>query len=71
MNDEKIREIAALAGCTIDEATPIIDPDYTYWSERGDSTHEEHMDFLAGPASAIADWVRSILTDMRDELVTR
>ncbi len=63
MTEQRIGVIAGLAGVSVDTATEIIDPDYTYWSQRGDSTREEHMAFLAGPDADIAEWVRSIASD--------
>jgi len=51
----------------VEKAREIIDPDYTYWCDRGDSTREEHMEFLAGPDQAIAGWVASIYRDIRAE----
>ena len=59
----RIAAIAALAGVSEEHAREIIDPDYTYWSQRGDSTREEHLAFLAGPNEPIADWVRSVARD--------
>ncbi len=60
MNEKRIAVIAALSGVPADTVREIIDPEYTYWSQRGDSTREEHMEFLVGPDQRIADWVGSI-----------
>ena len=68
ISEEKINAIAAEAGCSRDRTTEILDPEYTYWSERGDSTQEEHFAYLENASvSAIAGWVKSIAHDMEAE----
>ncbi len=70
MTEEKIKQIAELAECPLETTRQIIDPDYTYWSQRGDSTREEHLAFLDGSPAEIAAWVRSVANDLRDDQET-
>lgn len=68
ISEEKIREIATLAGCPVGEAETIIDPEYTYWSQRGDSTKEEHFAYLEhSSAEEITGWVQSICRERESE----
>jgi len=42
----------------------ILDPGYTYWSQRGDSTESEHRHFLEhAELDEISEWVSSIARD--------
>lgn len=67
LDDLFIDDIACFAGVKREVAEEILDIDYTYWCDRGDTTKEEHLGWLAtAPMQEIANWVRSIANDMTD-----
>lgn len=46
-------------------ALSILDPEYTYWSDRGDSTRDEHLDWLTTATDdELRSWLDSIIKDM-------
>ena len=68
ISEDRINAIAATAGCSRERSVEILDPEYTYWSERGDSTKDGHFAYLENASvPEIAGWVRSISRDMDAE----
>ena len=68
ISEEKIDAIAAAAQCSRERTLEILDPEYTYWSQCGDSTRAEHFEFLeTASVERIAGWVASISRDIGSE----
>lgn len=67
MNPIKRDAIIEMSAVPYADGLRILDPGFTYWSDKGDCSRDEHLEFLnSAPKEQIAAWLKVVWVEEQE-----